>query len=81
MDLGLKGKVAFVAGASKGLGKAIATELSLEGAKVAICARNHPELPRAVEEIRSLTGGDVIGVPTDLTVSEQARDFIRKGIE
>lgn len=81
MDLGLKGKVAFVAGASKGLGKAIATELSLEGAKVAICAREHPELPRAVEEIRSLTGGDVIGIPADLTVSEQARDFIHKGIE
>ncbi len=81
MDLGLNGKVALVAGASKGLGKAIATELSIEGAKVAICARRHPELAQAVEQIHSLTGGEVIGIPTDLTVTEQARDFVRKGIE
>ncbi|MFZ2446115.1 MAG: SDR family oxidoreductase [Syntrophobacteraceae bacterium] len=81
MDLGLKGKTAFVAGASKGLGKAIAAELSIEGARVAICAREHPELPRAVEEIRALTGGEVIGIPADLTVAEQAKDFIRKGLE
>ncbi len=81
MDLGLKDKVAFVAGASKGLGKAVAIELSKEGAKVAICARERPALPRAVEEIRSLTGGEVIGIPADLTVSEQARGFIRGGLE
>ncbi len=81
MDLGLKDKVAFVAGASKGLGKAVAIELSKEGAKVAICAREHPELPKAVEEIRSLTGGEVIGVAADLSLSEQARDFIRRGLE
>ncbi len=81
MELGLKGRVAFVAGGSKGLGKAIAVELSIEGAKVAICARNHPELPRAVEEIHALTGGEVIGIPADLTVPEQARDFVKKGIE
>jgi len=81
MDLGLKGKVAFVAGASKGLGKAIATELSMEGARVAICAREHPELPGAVEEIRSLTGGEIIGIPADLTIMDQARDFVRKGLE
>ena len=81
MDLGLKDKVAFVAGASKGLGKAVAMELSKEGAKVAICAREHPELPKAVEEIRSLTGGEVIGIAADLSISEQARDFIRRGLE
>jgi 3-oxoacyl-[acyl-carrier protein] reductase len=81
VDLGLKDKVAFVAGASKGLGKAVAMELSKEGAKVAICAREHPELPKAVEEIRSLTGGEVIGIAADLSISEQARAFIRKGLE
>ncbi len=40
MDLGLKGRVAIVAAASSGLGRAVATELSKEGAKVAICARH-----------------------------------------
>ena len=81
MDLGLKDKVAFVAGASKGLGKAVAMELSKEGARVAICARENPELPKAVEEIRSLTGGEVIGIAADLSISEQARNFVRRGLE
>jgi 3-oxoacyl-[acyl-carrier protein] reductase len=81
VDLGLRGKVAFVAGGSKGLGKAVAMELSREGARVALCAREHPELPGAVEEIRSFTGGEVIGIAADLSISNQARDFIRKGLE
>ena len=62
MDLGLKGKVAFVAGASQGLGKAVAMELCREGAKVAICGLDDPELPKAVEEIAAATGGEVIGI-------------------
>lgn len=81
MDLGLKGKVAFVAGGSQGLGKAVATQMSREGAKIVICGLDDPELPRAVEDIRAATGGEVLGVPADVTDSEQARNFIRKGIE
>ena len=81
MDLGLKGKVAFVAGASRGIGKATAIELAREGAVVAICALDDPELPRAVEEIRSLTGNEVIGVPADLSLTEDAVNFIRKGLD
>ncbi len=38
MDLGLQGRRAVVTGGSKGIGKAIAYELALEGADVAICA-------------------------------------------
>jgi 3-oxoacyl-[acyl-carrier protein] reductase len=44
MDLGLKGCRAFVAGASKGLGKACAKALTGEGARVFICARNADEV-------------------------------------
>lgn len=47
MDLGLAGKQALVAGASSGLGLAIATELAAEGADVAICARDPERLERA----------------------------------
>jgi 3-oxoacyl-[acyl-carrier protein] reductase len=39
MDLGLKNKIAFVAASSQGLGKAVAMELSKEGAKVIINGR------------------------------------------
>ncbi len=81
MDLGLKGKVAFVAGGSKGLGKAVAMELSREGAGVSICARDENALAGAVEEIKAATGGDIIGIPCDLSKEEEARDFIRKGLE
>ncbi|NTU48883.1 MAG: SDR family oxidoreductase [Syntrophobacteraceae bacterium] len=81
MDLGLKGKVAFVAGGSQGLGKAVAMDMAREGAKVVICGLDDPELPKAVEEIHGATGGEVIGVPADVTDSEQARNFIRKGVE
>lgn len=81
MDLGLKGKVALVAAASQGLGKAVAMEMCREGARVAICSRDNPSLPRAVEEITEATGGEVLGIPADLTVAEQARDFVRKSVE
>lgn len=81
MELGLKGRVALVAGASQGLGKAVALELSREGAKVAVCALDDPELPLAVAEIRQTTGGEVIGIPVDLSRAEDARGFVRKGVE
>lgn len=81
MDLGLRGKVAIVAGGSQGLGKAVATELSREGARVAIGALDDPELPKAVEEIHKATGGDIFGIPVDVTSAEEARNFIRKAVD
>ena len=51
MDLGLKDCKAFIAGASKGLGKACAKALADEGARVFICSRNVEELKRAAAEI------------------------------
>src|ERR1700727_757045 len=51
MDLGLKDCKAFVAGASKGLGKACAKALAGEGARVFICSRNAAELKQAAAEI------------------------------
>jgi 3-oxoacyl-[acyl-carrier protein] reductase len=50
MNLGLKDSKAFIAGASKGLGKACAKALAEEGAHVFICARNKEELEQAASE-------------------------------
>lgn len=46
MDLGLNGRVAIVAAASQGLGKAVAQTLMTEGATVAVCARNADALKK-----------------------------------
>jgi 3-oxoacyl-[acyl-carrier protein] reductase len=53
MDLGLKGCKAFLAGASKGLGKACAKALADEGARVFICSRNADELKKTAGEIKA----------------------------
>ena len=48
MDLGLKGRNALVTGASKGIGLAIAQLFAVEGANVAICARNESGVTKTV---------------------------------
>ena len=80
MDLGLKGKVALVAGGSMGLGREAALELSREGAKVAIGALDDPHLREAAEAIRRETGGEVLALPADVSDAEQAKAFVRKAI-
>ena len=69
MDLGLKGKVALVAGASQGMGRATALGFSREGAKVSICARGEAALNEAAEMIRKETGGEVLSMVADMNKS------------
>ncbi len=69
MDLGIQNKVALVTAASKGLGKAAARALSLEGARVAIAARGEETLRTAALEIAAATGGTVLAVPADVSVA------------
>jgi 3-oxoacyl-[acyl-carrier protein] reductase len=61
MDLGIDGRVALVMGASKGIGRGIATALAREGARVAIASRSLENLERAAEEIE----GDVTAFQAD----------------
>ncbi len=63
----LKGKVALVGGASKGLGKAIAFRLAQEGAAVAICARHEETLLNTADEIQAETKSRVLAVVADLS--------------
>jgi 3-oxoacyl-[acyl-carrier protein] reductase len=72
MDLELGGKVAMVAAASKGMGRASAMGFAREGARVSICARSADELENTARQIADETGGDVLAVPVDVT---QARDI------
>jgi 3-oxoacyl-[acyl-carrier protein] reductase len=61
MDLGIDGRVALVMGASKGIGRGIATALAREGARVGIASRSLDNLERAAAEI----DGDVIPFQAD----------------
>lgn len=81
MELGLNGKVALVAAASQGLGRAVAEELAAEGASLILCARREKELNRVADSINRKTGVSVLSVPADLTVTENIKRVFDKGIE
>jgi 3-oxoacyl-[acyl-carrier protein] reductase len=67
MDLGLKGKNAWVLGASSGLGRASARSLAAEGANLAISARGEENLRATADEIAETNGTKCIPVPLDVS--------------
>jgi 3-oxoacyl-[acyl-carrier protein] reductase len=66
MDLGLAGRKAIVTGGSKGIGRAIAETLAVEGAHVSICARNAEGVTAAVEALKG-KGVKAFGRALDVT--------------
>lgn len=78
MNLHLNNKVAIVLAASKGLGRAIATALSAEGATVVIGSRDETELKRTAEEITRLTGNEVFAIAVDVSNAAQTDALIKK---
>jgi 3-oxoacyl-[acyl-carrier protein] reductase len=71
MELGLKGKVALVTAASKGIGLGTARVLAKEGMKVAISSRSSANLEKARSQIVAESGADVVAVPADMRVREE----------
>jgi 3-oxoacyl-[acyl-carrier protein] reductase len=66
LELNLKGKIAMVGGASKGLGYAVAHALAAEGAHVSMSSRNRQAIEAAAERIAQQTGAPVLATATDL---------------
>lgn len=66
MDLGLKGKVAMVAAASKGLGFGVARALAADGARVSICSREPAAVESAAARLRQETGAEVLATACDV---------------
>ncbi len=71
MDLGLTGKVAMVAGASRGLGFAVARALVAEGAQLSIASRDAARIDAAAGTLRAQApGAQVLAVPADLRTAD-----------
>jgi 3-oxoacyl-[acyl-carrier protein] reductase len=79
VDLGLKGRVAFVAAASRGLGRAIAEALAAEGAAIACCARSDGIRDVAADLARR-HGARTVGIVADVSVPEQVDAAIATAI-
>ncbi len=84
----LKGKVAVITGASRGIGEAIALRYAMEGAKVVVSARSVEDsdhflpgtITRTVDRIKA-AGGEALAVKTDLSRREDRHDLIRQARE
>jgi NAD(P)-dependent dehydrogenase (short-subunit alcohol dehydrogenase family) len=80
MDLELKNKRALVTGGSRGIGKAIALALALEGAEVAILARNEERLAAAAAELGQACGHKVVAVVADTTDDAQVTGAVAEAV-
>lgn len=70
----LRGKVAVVTGAGRGIGRATARLLAREGVRVVLASRTRSELERVAEEVRR-EGGEALAVPADVRSSAQVKDM------
>lgn len=77
MDLELSGRSFLITGGSDGLGLALAQRLVAEGARVAICGRDHDRLFRA----QQLLGDEALCYRADVTVSKELDEFIDGTLE
>lgn len=80
MELGLRGKIAIVTGASKGIGKAIAEELAAEGVSLALCARGEALLAEVAAAIRERYDVTALPVASDLSTLEGVQHLVRETV-
>ena len=73
----LDGKVAFITGAGRGIGRAIAGTFAKEGAIIAAAARTENEINRVCDEINS-AGGKALPVQMDLRSEESIKQAVAK---
>ena len=81
MQLGLRGRVAVVAGASQGIGKAVATALAAEGADLALCARREEPLAELCAELESAYGVSTSFASVDIAQHSDVLTFVERALE
>ncbi len=79
MDLQLAGKRALITAGSKGLGRAVAEQLVLEGCHIVICSRNHEHINEAVGFLADRAGDSdaVMGMVADVTKQSDIERLVR----
>ncbi len=80
MEMQLAGKKALVAGASRGLGLAVARGLAAEGCHLAMCARGEENLEKAAQAIQQQFGVRVMARAVDLTAPGAAAEFSQAAV-
>jgi 3-oxoacyl-[acyl-carrier protein] reductase len=78
MDLGIKGKVAIVCGASGGLGRACAEALAAEGVRMVLCSRSFDRIFDAARSISETYGTDIVPVACDISHAESPDKLVRE---
>ncbi|MEW6425214.1 MAG: SDR family oxidoreductase [Bacillota bacterium] len=76
----LKGKVALITGASRGIGEEIATVYAKAGARVIICSRKEKEIKESAERIRS-SGGEVLELAANVSVDEERTRLVKTAMD
>jgi len=76
METGLRGKIAMVSGASKGIGRAIAEKLAAEGASLSLCSRSVEPLRAAARQIEDKHGASCLVFPGDLNTEDAIRGWV-----
>ena len=76
MNLGIKGKTALITASSKGIGKAIAESFAAEGCKVAVCARNKPELLELTNDLKKRYGIDAVWCICDINKPKEIESTV-----
>jgi 3-oxoacyl-[acyl-carrier protein] reductase len=77
--MSLSGRVAFVTGASQGIGRSCALRLAKDGASVAVAARNKEKLDELVREV-TVAGGKAYAIALDVADEEQVKSAIKAAI-
>lgn len=77
----LKGKVAIVTGASRGIGKAIAISFAKAGATLVLCATNAQLLEQTAAEISSISGAKPLAFAFDIRNSKTIDEVVKKTLD